>query len=157
MSTKIDRMRFQLNHLSYRLGFLGFLIYIVYVATTLDFIPKKMTMGLEIIIDLFFFMILFLGLEKIKNYSVKWSIYVILLGISTLLRVFWHPLVLVNLQLQQYAWISGVSITLAGILITISGIIGYRKSNILLNYLNQTDLKLNNLGHNANGIKKEKK
>ena len=137
MSTKIDRMRFQPNNHSYRLGLLASLIYIVYIACTLDYIPKNMTLGLEVMINLVFFMILFFGLEKVKNYSIKWSIYSIILGSCTILRILWHPFVLNGLDLKEKALSSGVSLAIAGILIIVSGVIGYRKSNMLMNYLNK--------------------
>lgn len=149
-------MRFQLNNLSYRLGLLGFLIYIVYVAVTMDYIPKQITLGLEVMINLVFFMILFFSLEKVKNYSIKWSIYSIILGSFTLLRILWHPFVLNDLKLKELALISGMSLAIAGILIIVSGIIGYRKSSMLLNYLNKTGLNMIKFGYNPDGTKKER-
>lgn len=166
MNVKIDRMRFQLNHLSYWLGILGFLIYIVYISVTLDNIPKTMTLGLEVMLNLFFFMILFLGLERTRQYDKKWSLYVILLGIITLLRILWHPMVLNSLKtdnrvliggVSRTAFISGASLAITGTLIIISGVIGYRKSCLLFKYLAETGLDLNDFSYNPDGTKKERK
>ena len=156
MSVKIDRMRFQPNNFSYNLGLLAFLIYIVYIGSTLDYIPKKLTLGMEVMIDLGFFMVLVLGMEKVKNYSVQWSVYLILLGISCLLRYFWHPMVLKSLNFDDVALVSGVSILVSGILIIIGGVVGYIRSSILMKYLKETGLTMDSIddSHNPDGSKK---
>ncbi len=138
MNTKIDLMRFQLNNLSYKLGLSGFVLYVVYITSTLDLIPKNFGLGLEIMINLAFFMVLFLGLEKVRNYSRVWSLRIIALGILSVLRVLWHPVVLFHLGVGEMALRSGLSLLLAGVLIMASGIIGYRKSRILNRYLEET-------------------
>jgi len=141
MSLKIDRMRFQPNKTSYYLGLLGFVAYIIYLAATLDYIPKNIFLGLEIMIDLVFLMTLFYGMEKVKNYNLRWSFYMIILGIINILRALWHPIVLGTIdELMDKAVISGISIIIAGVLIIISGIIGMRKSRLLSNYLKKTGL-----------------
>ncbi|MGD9201336.1 MAG: hypothetical protein PVI26_07220, partial [Chitinispirillia bacterium] len=86
MSHKIDRMRFQPNTISYYLGLLGFLAYIVYITSTMDFIPKKLSLGIEIMFDLVFLMTLFYCMERVKNYDRRWSIFMVILGIITILR-----------------------------------------------------------------------
>jgi hypothetical protein len=106
----------------------------------MDFIPKKLSLGIEIMFDLVFLMTLFYCMERVKNYDRRWSIFMVILGIITILRVLWHPIVLKNIGLMNQALSGGISIIISGVLIIASGIIGIRKSTLLKDYLNKTGL-----------------
>ena len=134
MDLKKDRMRYQANQVSYNLGLFSFLFYCIYLASTMDNIPKNILLGLEIFINLGVLMVLFLGIEKARNYNVGWSWTIIALGSVSILRVFWQPFVLLRENIPEKALWSGVSILLSGIFLVISGIIGARKGRILEKY-----------------------
>ncbi|WP_319415741.1 hypothetical protein [Marispirochaeta aestuarii] len=134
MNTRVDRMRYQQNQKSYNIGLLSFLFYCIYIANTLDYIPKTMSLGIEILISLAIFMGLFLGIEGARNYSVKASRNIILLGALIILKVFWHPLVLWNMEMPNQALWSGGTVIISGVFLVLSGIVGLRRGLALEEY-----------------------
>lgn len=150
-NVKIEKMRYQENKSSYNLALIAFLINQYYLVTTLNHLQISYHVGIEIAINLVTFMMLFLGMEKVKDHDRRWSEYFMILAVVDLLRVFYMPKMLygqaialiqtgeeVSIQtgnaIMVASYKSGVALVVMAILILISGIIGYRKANALRKY-----------------------
>ena len=71
---KIERMRYQENKISYYLALMAFLLNLYYLTVALNKLTIDYHIGIEILINLTMFMLLFLGMEKVKKHDVNWSV-----------------------------------------------------------------------------------
>lgn len=153
----IEKLKYQENKFAYNLALIAFLSNQVYLVQVLDNTTKDFNLGIEIFINLGMYMFLFLGMERVKNHHRNWSIGFIVMGCAFFLRIFYLPLNILKLakdleviadtnsmlvagDLRTAALIAIVSISIAGILIIISGIHGYKQSVTIKNYYERLEL-----------------
>ena len=126
MSRNAERMQYQHDKLSYLLCMLSIVFSMVHFVSiyTNNAIVPDVTIGADILINIIFLMIVFLSSEKLKSYTKKWGIYVILLGVVQMLRILWVPAHFYQLEMlveTKYTWaiiwllVSGIMLLLAGI------------------------------------------
>jgi len=155
---KIEKMRYQENKISYNLAMAAFLINLYYLIVSLNSLAISFHIGIEIGVNLLIFMFFFLGMEKVKSHDLRWSQYFIGLGFVFFLRVLYMPRMLMaqgnelintgdaidiatGEAIINASYKSAGSLIVIGILIIISGIIGYQKARALRIYFENCDKK----------------
>lgn len=153
----IEKLKYQENKFAYNIALVAFLINQIYLVQVLDNMTKDFNIGIEIFINLGMYMFLFLGMERVKNHHKNWSIGFIVLGSSFFLRIIYLPLMILNnsneikllgdensllvaSDLRTAAIIAMITVAVAGLLIIISGIHGYKQSVIIKNYYERLEL-----------------
>jgi len=94
---KLEKMRYFENSLSHKLGYAGILFSVIAMFFALNTVsPVYFLNGfgtvLAILMNIFILLTGFLTVEKVKNYSIGYSQYMIGLGAICVLRIFWYPL-----------------------------------------------------------------
>lgn len=119
MRRNAERMQYQPDKLSSFLCVLSIIFNMVYFVSIYrdNAVAPDVTIGADILINIILMMIVFLGSEKLKAYSKKWSIYILLLGAAQILRIFWVPG-----HFKQLEMLVEVKYTLAVIWLLVSGI-----------------------------------
>lgn len=150
-SKNIERMRYQANKTSYSLALIAFLLNQYYLIVVMNNLTISFHIGIEILINLIVYMLLFLGMEKVRYYSVSWSKFFMWLGLFFVVRIAYMPLFLfkeakellaiadefsiVTAQAKYTAaYTSAITIFVVGLLVLISGFIGYKKAVSLKSY-----------------------
>ncbi|CCV64217.1 hypothetical protein BN85406400 [Alteracholeplasma palmae J233] len=141
---KLDKMMYQNNKISYNLAFLGLGFNVVFIFLALNTINTRsygLMTGFKVIMNIIIMLSVFLSMEKVKVYEKKFSIYLIILGIITIGRIFWLPRLflkgthitdkLINSNYQMRAIIQIIFLALTSACFIASGIIGYFRSTAL--------------------------
>lgn len=135
-----EKLLYQTNKVSYIFGYLGILFNVVFLFLTFNTVDLKLyslPIGIKIFANIIVLLITFLSIEKVKYYSIKYSIYQIFLGLITIGRLFWLPRLffqgkyVVGKYMESYqsrAFLIGSFLALAGIMFLLSGIIGLLKA-----------------------------
>ncbi len=93
MKRNPNRMKYQTDKLSATLCILSIIanvVYFVSIYTNRSIAPDWVT-GADVLMNIIFMMLVFLSSEKLKLYTKKWNIYVALLGVVQVVRIFWLP------------------------------------------------------------------
>lgn len=150
---KKDRMRYKTNSLSSNLALLAVIVNVLYFVCIYKSDVEKhyysYKIGLSVLYNLIFMLVVFLSSIGVKNYKINFSIVLIVVGALQLLRIIYIPLdayntVIVPLSGNPYramgrAQLVRVLIYLIGsaALLIASGVIGIIRSKILINYKRQ--------------------
>jgi hypothetical protein len=139
MNRNAERMQYQPDKLSYWLCILSIVfnaVYFVGLYTNRSVAPD-VTIGIDILTNIVFMMIVFLGSEKLKAYEKKWNMNVMIVGAFQILRIFWVPMHFNRLEMliEGRYTLAVISLLLSGILLLIAGI----NSSINLGILSRFD------------------
>lgn len=153
----IEKLRYQENKFAFTLALLAFLVNQVYLVKVLNGMPKDYNIGIEIFINLAMYLVLFLGMERVKNHHKNWSITFMVMGGLFFTRVFYIPRMMLKVakeikvlgdenslvvaaEMNQAAIIAIIAVIVAGLLILISGIHGYKQSETIKSYYEKLEL-----------------
>ncbi len=148
---KVERMRYQENKLSYNLALIAFLLNLYYLVTTMNNLAINYHIGIEIGINLIIFMMMFLGMEKVKKHDLTWSYGFIVLGCVYFARIFYMPQMLkaqgqalidtqelVNIAtgsaIQEAGMVATVTLIVISAIMIVSGVISLVKARALIQY-----------------------
>lgn len=139
MSTKIDKMQYQPNSISYTLAFLSIAFNSYYLLTVINNNSIVPTVGIavKILLNIAFILTVFLGMIKVKSYDKKWSYVLFTLGLITLFRIFYIPIrafSLPNISTLYAIHLIVVLLVISALLIS-SAVIAYLKCSALEKYL----------------------
>jgi TRAP-type uncharacterized transport system fused permease subunit len=120
MSRNAERMQYQLDKLSYWLCVFSIVFNMVYFVSvyTNKVVAPDVTIGADVVVNIVFMLIVFLGSEKLKAYQKKWNVYVMLIGVVQILRIFFVPM-----HYNQMEVLIGLEHTLAVVWLSVSGIL----------------------------------
>lgn len=140
---KVDKMRYQVNSLSFGLVILSLFPSVIslFAIITPSTVGSTFTTGVEILLSILLLLVTFLAGEKAKAYQKKWGIALIVIAAIHILRIFFEPLKLYKLaQLTQaqFIWII-VEIILASTLLVIAGMITIKKHDVLMKHLREVE------------------
>ncbi len=135
----VDRMRYSKDKLPFALCMLGLSFNVAYfVAMYKNPVPvSDVTTGLDILYNIIFMMIVFLGGEKAKAYVRSWSYVIGSLGIVQFLRVLLLPahfLRLEQLTPAEHTWLV-LFLAASGTSLIIAGIVSHIHSTMLIRHL----------------------
>lgn len=148
---KIERMRYQENKISYYLALMAFLLNLYYLTVALNKLTIDYHIGIEILINLTMFMLLFLGMEKVKKHDVNWSVGFVVMSMFCFVRILYMPKRLLAQAapliasgdvvsiatgegIQSAGYLSGAILVVIGLLLLASGLISYKRATVLRNY-----------------------
>lgn len=145
-TVKKDRLRFVKNKISSTLCYVAILFNVLYFAniysTNHDFY-YTFDIGMSVVYNLLFLLFTFLCSEGVKNYSKGYSIFVFIIGIMQIVRIYGIPMkahkdptIMGNDQfnlLITYLLVSAACCIAAGV-------IGFIKTMVLENYKKETGL-----------------
>lgn len=143
----VEKMRYQSNTFGYWISLLALSCTIVYVFMILNIVKPDPMVAVKIMMNIILFFVTFLGMEKVKNYSVKWSITMIVLGGIALLRILWMPLQVIRDGGEFGKVSAGKGTLLIGLLVAgaglyvLSGVVSFIKSVALRAYLKSIEEK----------------
>ncbi len=148
---KIEKLIYQENKISYNLALLALLVNQYYLVKVLNNTDLTYHIGIEIFINLFIYLLLFLGMEKVRKHHPNWSLILIGIGIGFFARIFYMPRRI--LKVADMAYTAGderslqvaenlvkavqqanFALIIAGILIVVSGLLGYKQAMSIKNY-----------------------
>lgn len=161
-----EKLRYQINSTSYLFGLLAVVLDAAFIFVAFNQmniyqfgvqndVVKHWVIFPKILINIFLILASFLGSEKTKTYSEKWSIVMFIFGIVAILRIFFVPLFVItgNTVLVGKTDSDAKRLTMGIILIVIlglmaasymiCGLVGYKKSKTLHKYLESIDTSLN--------------
>ena len=152
---KKDRMRFTKNTMSSTLCYLAILFNVLYFVSVYSSDVGKyyynMNIGFSIVYNLLFLLFTFLCSEGVKNYSKGYSIFVLIIGVMQIVRIFELPTKAHNYELsldgqmttamsdKQFILVCAYLIISAACAI-VAGVIGLIKYFTLENYKKETGL-----------------
>lgn len=139
-----EKMRYQKNSFgySYTFGAMLFFIWSLFTSitySTFTFLPGEVrvipdaNVALDISISIILILVMFLAAEKVKVYSVKWSIGLLVISAINIARIFYVPLISLNtnqIPIDIFIQIA-VSHTISALLTGIAGVVSYKKSKQL--------------------------
>lgn len=137
----LEKMKYKKNSLPYGLVLLGLVMdvfYFIALYKNNSTYYYELKIGLSILYNLIFMLIVFLSAENIKNYHISFSIVVIVVGIFQIARIFYLPLIAHNdgeLSDPHFIKLIIYLVTSAVFLIS-GGIISVVKSKLLHNFVN---------------------
>lgn len=150
----IEKLEYQDNKFSYNLALIVFILDQYYLIIVMNNVSIDYHVGIEIFINLMFYMFLFLGMEKVKMHHLNWSRFFVVLGGMFFLRTLYIPRRIMaqanalrelgdelSLNIAQVLEVAAqranIALIIAGILIIISGLYGMKLSIKLKNYRKQ--------------------
>ncbi len=152
---KKDRMRFTKNTLSSTFCYIAILFNVLYFlniySTDVNNYFYTIQIGISVVYNLLFMLFTFLGSEGIKNYSKGYSIFVTIIGVLQIVRIFGIPMdaynttVIVNkaevsvIDEKQFTLLI-IYLVISSICCIAAGVIGYVKTVTLENYKKETGL-----------------
>lgn len=154
---KKDRMRFTKNTVSSTLCYVAILFNALYFVFLYSINPSEQTgfgffftptIGISVIINLLFMLFTFLSSEEVKNYSKKFSIVLIGIGIFQMVRIFGMPLqgLLEKLEdgtpvISPFSFAAFAAFLAASsICCIVAGVVGIIRTVTLENYKKETGL-----------------
>lgn len=145
---KRDRMRFTKNSLSSSLALLAIVADVFYFVniyqTNLSYY-YTWQIGVSVLVNLVFLLIVFLSSEGVKNYKMSYSIVLVLVGIAQFARVLGLPTQAHNAEVaggteiihamgdKQYMTLI-IYLGISGVLLIAAGVIGAVRSKMLSDY-----------------------
>lgn len=141
MDIKIEKIKYQVNKVSYYFAMLAIACNITFLFIVLNAVTADFFIGLKILLNIGLMLAIFLGMEKAKTYSKNWSIALIVIGVVVLSRIFIVPLINYlneSIELSKFIQLS-VFLLIEGIALIISGIVGYKKSMLLIIHKDEFD------------------
>lgn len=93
---KNEKLRYQTNGTSYKLGFLGILFSVLAAFVLLNSLRPSAISVVKILINIAICLFGFMACEKVKFYSKKHSIYMFVIGGACVARIFWAPIILMT-------------------------------------------------------------
>lgn len=143
--SRIERMHYQANKFGASFVLLAIILNCIVMSLiyeNLGIIPS-LRIGIDILLNILFILVCFLSSEKVKVYSINWSIATIVLAGVTVLRIFFIPLWALD---QNYIGKTSFIIYMlfylivAGLLVA-SGIISLIRSRKLRDFLKHREVK----------------
>lgn len=135
-----EKLKYRMNKSSYFLAILGLFINVLYFTTLYinnDNFYYSWKMGISILYNLIFMLLVFLFAEEIKCYRRNYAVYITIIGLLQFVRIFIYPkqalvagVLAQNTYLQLCAYL-----LVSGILLISSGISSWIKSTILMNFM----------------------
>jgi hypothetical protein len=94
-------------------------------------------MGVDIILNILFLLIVFWASEMVKIYDRKWSVVLVVVGLTQIGRVFWLPMYYNELeQLVEGSFsFSLATIVLSGVFLLAAAVLSFSNSTLLRKYL----------------------
>ncbi|MBN3490738.1 hypothetical protein JV173_04335 [Acholeplasma equirhinis] len=141
---EIEKMRYQNNSFAYSMTFgsLAFFIWALFTSinySLFTFLPNEVkvrpdfNVALDIAMSIVLILVMFLAAEKVKVYSIKWSIGLFVISAINILRIFYVPLISLNtnqIPFEIFMQIAISHVICAGLTI-VAGIVSYNKSKKL--------------------------
>lgn len=141
MRRNAERMQYQPDKLSSLLCVLSIVVNAICFVSIYanSAVAPDVTIGADILINIVFMMLAFLSSEKLKAYSKKWNIYVVLVGAVQVLRIFWVPAHFKKLEMlvETKYTLAIVCLLISGVLLCLAGI----NSSINVGILSRLDTK----------------
>lgn len=147
---KTDKMRYQPNKLWYSITLLSILFFLVAIFKSINYslhtgldadmkVIPDFKIALDILISILLLLLTFLTAEKIKIYSKKWSIFLIVIAAINFLRIFNIPLYILKQNMIPKNEFILIIIFYAITIVAqfISGLMSYFKSSRLFKYLQE--------------------
>lgn len=141
MDIKIEKIKYQVNKVSFYFAFLAIACNITFLFIVLNAVAADFYIGLKILLNIGLMLAIFLGMEKAKTYSKNWSIVLIFLGVLAIARVFMIPYINYTngvIELSKFMQLA-FFLLIEGVALIISGIVGYRKSILLIIHKDEFD------------------
>jgi quinol-cytochrome oxidoreductase complex cytochrome b subunit len=153
---KTELMRYRKNNISYIFGLIALLFSVTASFIGLNSLAYNYSSLIKILLNIAILLFGFLFSEQAKAYSKKGSLGLIFLGLICLLRILWAPRILLfgssldwgevlnpkNLNINWLpqsptlrGWMTLILLTFAASSFITSGVIGYKKANKLINYM----------------------
>jgi hypothetical protein len=136
----IDRKKYKKDGLPYGLTLLGLLVNVFYFFTLYknnDNFYYSGLMGISVLYNLLFMLIVFQSAEEIKNYRRKYAIGLFLIGLGQIFRIIFYPRMALNagaLSAETYKVIA-VYLSLSALLLVAASIISFINSTILRRFI----------------------
>ncbi len=90
---ELEKMRYNNNSLSYKLGFLGLGCSVIAAFIALNsFGPSDFSTIIKVLMNIVVLLVGFLATEKVKVYKKEYSYVICTLGVISFARIFWVPL-----------------------------------------------------------------
>lgn len=152
---KKDRMRFTKNTTSSTLCYIAILFNVLYFvniySSDVGNYFYTVSIGLSVIYNLLFLLFAFLCSEGVKNYSKGYSIFLTIIGIMQIVRIFYIPFkahsTMISLNGEEVLVMNDTQFTLVVVYLAISaicciiaGVVGFTKTVSLENYKKETGL-----------------
>lgn len=148
--TKVDKLRYQNNKLSYNLILLSILTFLYALFTTINYttgsgnttdmmVRPDVYVALFISLGIIMLLLTFLTAEKVKTYIVNWNYIAFVLGGIHILSIFLVPLYLFNKQElpgKEYTIVI-IFYVISATLAILGGVIGVIKTRALRNHLKE--------------------
>jgi hypothetical protein len=136
----IDRKKYKKDGLPYGLTLLGLLVNVFYFFTLYknnDNFYYSGLMGISVLYNLIFMLIVFLSAEEIKNYHRKYAVVLFLIGLGQIFRISFYPRQALRagvLSVYHFKVIT-VYLCLSALLLMAAAIISFINSTILKRYI----------------------
>lgn len=157
---KRDRMRYEKNKISSQLAIFAIicncLYFISMYESNVGSYYYNILIGISIVYNLLFMLVVFLVSEGSKNYRIRYSYIAFVVGLLQFARLFVYPRlahsatitqpdqsVTLVMQSSQYIWVI-LCLSLSGICLILSSVIGIRKCTALSAHLAQISNKESN-------------
>lgn len=142
----LEKMKYKKDKLSYALCLLGIVLNVFYFCALYknnDQFYSTWKIGISVIYNLIFMLSTFLAAENIKNYNYKYSIFVFVIAILQVARIFIYPKQALDagaLESSKYALIT-IYLCISATLLFASAIISFIKGFSLKKYVEKKELK----------------
>lgn len=141
VNIKVDKMRYQLNKVSYFLILLALAIQVfsLFQIITPSTVKPSLQTAIEILVNIVLLLVTFLAAEKNKIYDKKWGIAVFYIAAIHLARIFYEPMSLFNkaeISFWHFMFII-MQIIMISFLLVFAGIITIKKHNALKAHLQE--------------------
>lgn len=136
----IDKKKYRNDSLSYALSLLGLLFNALYFITLYknnNNFYYSYLMGISIIYNLLFMLLVFLAAEEVKIYQRNFSFLLLFFAIMQIFRIFYYPKLAFKadvLSLETYRLII-IYLVISSLFLIASAILSFRNSTILKRYV----------------------
>ncbi len=135
----VERMRYSKDTPPYALCMLGLVCNVAYFVAMYrnPVLVSDATTGLDILYNIIFMMIVFLGSEKAKAYVRNWSYVICALGVVQFIRILLLPahfLKLEQLTAGEHTFLAA-ALAASGVALIAAGVVSYIHSTMLLKHL----------------------
>ncbi len=135
----VEKMRYQPNSTSSKYVILTIIMNVIFLFYALNVLDYNIFLGIKVLANIFLTLYLFLAMEKVKAYSIRYSISLIVIGILAIFREFYVPLKMIKEKTEpkDKIIIMMVLLLFVSVSMIISGVIGYKKAKLLTSYLKE--------------------